>query len=137
MPANSIINLWLQISPLFALLSGFIHNANTELQSRAEILLLHNNPVPFHVSFQACNDRLITWNSTCISGHNFFIFSAFKMLVSIKYLSSRPILARDKIFFLPHRCPSWRSQNPKKNSTCCANSNPPTPSCNAFQKCHL
>lgn len=146
MPANSPINLWLQISLFFALLSDFIDNANTKLQSRGEILLLHGSkfascPIPFHISFQACNDRisygLITWNSTCISGHNFLIFSAFKIFVSIKYLSYRPIFATDKIYLFPHRCPSWGSQNSNKNSTYCANSNPPTQSCNAFQKCLL
>lgn len=116
MPANSTIYLWLEVSLLFALLSGFIHNANTKLQSQAEILLLHDSPIPFHISFQACNDRisrgLITRNSTCISGHNFLIFSGFKMFVLIKYLSYRPILATDKTFFFPHRCASWGSQNP-------------------------
>lgn len=120
-----------------------------ELQSWAEILLLHDSPIPFHISFQACNDRiswgLITWNSTCISGHNFLIFSAFKTFVSTKHLPYRPIFTTDKILFFSHKHPSWRSQNPNKNPACCANSNPHTPSYSpipkwnqtAFQTCHL
>lgn len=110
----------------------------TELQSWAAILLLRDSPIPFHISFQACNDRiswgLITWNSTCISGHNFLIFSAFKTFISTKYLSYRPILKTDNIFFFPHKHPSWRSQNPPKNPAYCANSNPPTPSYSPIPK---
>lgn len=88
----------------------------TELQSWAEILLLHDSPIPFHISFQACNDRiswgLITWNSTCTSRHNFLIFSAFKTFLSTKYLSYRPILRTDKISFT-HKRPNWKFQNTK------------------------
>lgn len=80
----------------------------TELQSCAGIHLLHDSPIPFHISFQACNDRiswgLITWNSTCISGHSFLIFSALKTLLSTKYLSYAPTFATDKIFLLLHKC---------------------------------
>lgn len=132
MPAKSTINLWLRIPPLSALFIWLYSQCKyrTELQSSAEILLLHDSPIPFHIFFQACNDRiswgLIAWNSTCISGHNFLIFSDLKTFVSTKYLSYGPLTTTDKVVYFPHKHPKWRSLNPNDYPAYCANT-PPLP----------